>query len=211
MFSSHTNSGDSYWIIPQDQLYSYLEQHDCLLPFHEKITSLYKNAFPNYSSSIFSHFMPWTFAMYIRGRYKKTNNRPRVYELPRLISSIVSILTIEQEQDMEQVSIWNACNDLSVKGGYMRLLFDAVHQYAIMNDKSVIILYVALDNPYFQKAVQLYIEKGFYWVGMYREMAIHMEFRKYDQIPSSDTVESIVSRVRQLGYNLLEKDRAPKL
>jgi hypothetical protein len=190
-------STDSYWIISQDELQSYLNHHGYTDLFISKIKSVYQQAFPTYQSDIFSN-KPWIFCMYIRGRFKKTNNRPRVYELPFLISSIVSILMMEIEGH-GHVSIWNACNDLiAPKKGYMRFLFDAVIGYCQEWGITRITLYVALSNPYFSRAVQLYIEKGFYWVGMYRDMAVHMEWNPLH----GETLDNIVTSVHSLGYQI---------
>jgi len=201
MYSSLPNSNDSYWIIPQDDLQHYLDAHNYTGLFVSKVRAMYKDAFPNYQSTVFT-MKPWIFCMYIKGRVKKTNNRPRVNELPHLISSIVSILMLEIEGPTH-VSIWNACNDLQApKKGYMRSLFDAVLSYCHYLHISRITLYVALVNPFFDKAVQLYIDKGFYWVGMYMQMAIHMEWDPTKTFSLEDIRNNVISLGYQIGSNL---------
>jgi hypothetical protein len=81
------------------------------------------------------------------------------------VSSIVSTLTIEINETM--ATLWNVCNDLNVKGGYMRLLMDASLDYIrkkYIRKKwgiKTVQLYVLLSNPYYDKAVALYRSKGF--------------------------------------------------
>jgi hypothetical protein len=78
------------------------------------------------------------------------------------VSSIVSTLTIEINETM--ATLWNVCNDLQIKGGYMRSLMDASLDYIRTHKKcrvKTVQLYVLLSNPYYEKAVALYRSKGF--------------------------------------------------
>ena len=81
------------------------------------------------------------------------------------VSSIVSTLTIEINET--SATLWNVCNDLNVKGGYMRLLMDASLDYIRKKythkkwGVKTVQLYVLLSNPYYDKAVALYRSRGF--------------------------------------------------
>jgi ribosomal protein S18 acetylase RimI-like enzyme len=74
----------------------------------------------------------------------------------------VSTLTIEINETT--ATLWDVCNDLNVKGGYMRLLMDASLDYIRTHKKwgvKTVQLYVLLSNPYYEKAVALYKSRGF--------------------------------------------------
>jgi hypothetical protein len=86
------------------------------------------------------------------------------------VSSIVSTLTIEIDETT--ATLWNVCNDLQIKGGYMRSLMDASLDYIrkkYIRKKYIrkkcgvktVQLYVLLSNPYYEKAVALYRSRGF--------------------------------------------------
>jgi hypothetical protein len=89
------------------------------------------------------------------------------YIVGKSVSSIVSTLSIEIDGDGTSATIWNVCNDLQIKGGYMRLLMDASLDY--IRKKYIrkklglkkVQLYVLLSNPYYDKAVALYKSRGF--------------------------------------------------
>ena len=87
------------------------------------------------------------------------------YIVGKSVSSIVSTLSIEI--DGTSATIWNVCNDLQIKGGYMRGLMDASLDYIrkkyIRKKLGVkkAQLYVLLSNPYYDKAVALYKSRGF--------------------------------------------------
>ena len=87
------------------------------------------------------------------------------YIVGNSVSSIVSTLSIEI--DGTSATLWSVCNDLQIKGGYMRVLMDASLDYIrkkyIRKKLGVkkAQLYVLLSNPYYDKAVALYKSRGF--------------------------------------------------
>lgn len=82
------------------------------------------------------------------------------YIVGKSVSSIVSTLSIEIDDKL--ATLWNVCNDLKIKGGYMRVLMDASLDY-IRKKLGVkkTQLYVLQHNPYYDKAVALYKSRGF--------------------------------------------------
>ena len=80
------------------------------------------------------------------------------YIVGKSVSSIVSTLSIE----LVIGTIWNVCNDLQIKGGYMRALMDASLDYIRKKfGLKKVQLYVLKSNPYYDKAVALYKSRGF--------------------------------------------------
>jgi hypothetical protein len=82
------------------------------------------------------------------------------YIVGKSVSSIVSTLSIEI--DGTSATLWNVCNDLQIKGGYMRALMDASLDYIRKKlGLKKVQLYVLKSNPYYDKAVALYKSRGF--------------------------------------------------
>ena len=83
------------------------------------------------------------------------------YIVGKSVSSIVSTIAIEVD-NKSSATLWNVCNDLQIKGGYMRVLMDATLEYIHKKlGLKKVQLYVLLSNPYYDKAVALYKSKGF--------------------------------------------------
>lgn len=165
---------DSCWIIPTECLVSFLcenKKHDDYTYFEKYIQKLYQHAQFKGNTVFLQHH---TFFIYIRGTYYHRNGYPFHRDIVRLVNSIVSI-ALTKKEPKRLYSIWNVCNDLTIKGGYMRCLFDQMKWYYEFFDG--LILHVAFSNMFFKRAVCLYISKGFTYVKKptsYQDIAITM-------------------------------------
>ena len=107
-----------------------------------KIRKLYKACFGNGELNFSPNYI---YAFYIVGTS---------------LRSIVSTVTIEINDTT--ATLWNVCNDLKIKKGYMRLLMGATLRYIRKNFRiKTIQLYVLKSNPYYEKAIALYELNGF--------------------------------------------------
>ena len=166
---------DSVWIIPQVDLFNYATPDEISI-LSAKVISLYKEGFPgsSFDGPLFND-IPYIFVFYIRGHYKSEDGFPQHHQFNDFVFNIVSTLKLEPEEKNRCWSLWNVCNDLTVKGGYMRRLFDIL--LPSFPKRTHLILHVAFKNPYILKAVKLYLEKGFYYVAptRYETIALTME------------------------------------
>jgi len=175
MSSFYTIPGTKHscWIIPTECMVSFLcenKKYDMYSLFESRIQTMYRHAqFKGDTVFLKKH----TIFLYLRGTFTHRDGYPFQKDMIRLIESIASIAFIKKEARLQ--SIWNVCNDLSVKGGYMRCLFDQIKWYYEFFDG--LYLHVAFSNPFFKRAVCLYLSKGFVYVRnptLYNDMAITM-------------------------------------
>lgn len=168
---------DSVWIISRDELQTFLTESEHAF-LETKINRLYKAGFPDYKeSSLFCH-IDYVFCFYIRGRFPSKEGYPHHSDMPVILDQIVSTLKMEWDEGW---CIWNVCNDpLVPKGGFMRRLFDMVLGSI---HKRRVYLHVAYKNPTFEKAVRLYLEKGFRHIEptRFEDIAVTMELSKQKQ------------------------------
>jgi hypothetical protein len=96
--------------------------------------------------------------------------------MPAIIDAITSTVKIDKTE--QGWCLWNVCNDpLKPKGGFMRRLIDMIHRSAPLYTRFY--LHVAYTNPFFERAVRMYLEKGYRYVTPieYQDIAVTMELR----------------------------------
>jgi hypothetical protein len=153
-FYTIPDTGDSCWIVSSEELSDFLMYAKCYFEFESKIQSMYQEA----SFKGNTVFLPdHMFFIYTKGLYRHRKGFP-TRDIKRLVDSIVSIALVKQDSH-DSCSIWNVCNVLSIKGGYMRVLFDQIKWY--YEYFRVLTLHVAFSNPFFERAISLYLCKGF--------------------------------------------------
>ena len=178
-FYTIPETSDSCWIVSSEELSSFLVYARCFNEFESKIQAMYKAAsFKGNTVFLSDHI----FYIYIKGTYHHRKGFP-TKDIKRLNDSVVTIALVKQDSN-DSCSIWNVCNDLSIKGGYMRVLFDQIKWY--YEFFRVLTLHVAFDNPFFERAISLYLSKGFFYDTQpmyYDDIAITM----YCMLPNIST------------------------
>ena len=164
----------SVWIISSDSLKTYLlkksrrsesklisflekymETNHLVELFENKINMIFNPCFNTNNSNVFPD--QYDICLWIRDfAYRTHRSYPRKKDIETIINQISSMIYIRSDY-----TIWNVCNDLSLSKGYMRPLFDVVLSFFYHKGVRQFMLYIKKDNPFFEKAVRLYLEKGF--------------------------------------------------
>jgi hypothetical protein len=149
-----TGTGDAIWICSYQKLQTNLSKtirKRLLL----KLSDLFEKCFGKDEEENIDNFITENnvLCVYIKDYVKKMS-------ISKLISSIVSIVIIEIN-NTQTVTLYNVCNDLTIKGGYMRQLLHFIKLILSVSTFTQLLLFVEYSNPFFKKAVELYKEKGF--------------------------------------------------
>ena len=152
-----TNNDDSIWIISQKKYKTFLSLQ---MKSHlkNKLQQLFSYCFKDDDEDNFDILKEKEniFCFYI----KDVKDHLTKDKLAVIISSIVSVVIVEVNNS-KRVTLWNICNDLKFKKGYMRGLMDVLKLVLIVAGIKTIQLYIEKTNPYLEKALALYREKGF--------------------------------------------------
>ena len=176
LFKRVPKSSDSVWFISRDELSAFLTTDECEV-LHAKMNRIYQAGFKDFdaNSPLFCS-IPYTFCFYIQGTYESHNGFPRREDVFAIIDAITSTVKIDKTE--QGWCLWNVCNDpLKPKGGFMRRLFDMIHRSAPLHTRFY--LHVAYANIFFERAVRLYLEKGYRYVHPteYEDIAVTLEYR----------------------------------
>lgn len=152
-----TNNDDSIWMISQKKYKSFLSLQ-MKNQLKKKLFELFSYCFKDDEEDNFDILKEPEniFCFYIKD-FKDQLTKEKI---PTIISSIVSIVIVEVNNS-KRVTLWNICNDLKFKKGYMRGLMDVLKLVLIVAGIKTIGLYIEKTNPYLEKALALYKEKGF--------------------------------------------------
>ena len=186
MYLLYPETNHSIWLIHQSHLQRALQASQCTKAFEERYIHLLA---PLTASPVVFTDTPYVFAMYFDRSCERDGNDVPVH-IAELIPRMVSVMQL-QEESATAFSIWNVCNDLTIRHGYMRRLFDVVIDKTFAEPQiQELSLYVAFANTlYGDRAVRLYAEKGFVITGTYRGIAVTMKRYRH---PETTAIESVM-------------------
>ena len=152
-----TNNNDSIWMISQKKYKTFLSL-SLKNKLKDKLFKLFSYCFKDEDDEDFNILKEKEniFCFYI----KDFKDHLKKEAISTIISSIVSVVIVEVNNS-KRVTLWNICNDLKFKKGYMRGLMDVLKLVLIVSGIKTIRLYIEKVNPYLEKALALYNEKGF--------------------------------------------------
>jgi hypothetical protein len=176
LFKRVPKSSDSVWCITRDELSAFLTE-DEKEALHAKLNRMYQAGFKDFdvNSPLFCS-IPYTFCFYIQGLFDSKLGWPSHESMPAIIDAITSTVKIDKTE--QGWCLWNVCNDpTKPKGGFMRRLIDMIHRSAPLHTRFY--LHVAYANAFFERAVRMYLEKGYRYIipTEYHDIAVTMELR----------------------------------